>query len=197
MKPELVQLWHVHVSIRINPQLCLLTHPCCQHCIYVFCYMLLLVVVLISSVLLFLSIIVIMLCSGIFYLACLALYIPLTQHVSDWLRSVYPCGVYGHVWVCVKHINGNIRVFCTPGHWFLEWGICTATVHPFSGYGCEDSRWWKCFWVKFNYIQQLIPICMYQIFSVSTFIIINEFWLSGSVTNDHIFLESQKNVMMV
>ena len=51
--------------------------------------------------------------------------------------------------------------------------------------------------MKFNYKLQLVQICMYRIFSVSTFIIINEFWLSGSVTNDHIFIERQKKIVNV
>lgn len=45
-------------------------------------------------------IIVIALCPCIFKFVSQALRIPLMQHVSGWLCSVYPCSVYGRVWVC-------------------------------------------------------------------------------------------------
>lgn len=40
------------------------------------------------------------LCPCIFKFVSQALRIPLIQHVSGWLCSVYPCSVYGRMWVC-------------------------------------------------------------------------------------------------
>lgn len=76
---------------------------------------------------------VIALCPCIFKFVSQAIRIPLIQHVSGWLCSVYPCSVYGRC-ECVKHTNGNIPGFCTPGRRFLGWRIYTTT------YECANTH---------------------------------------------------------